>query len=208
MESLHWSRILTGTAACEEEVTQQQVSCQNLWPMKSLHWGNPFLKDYTQRGNHPHWNSSWRSHVGDVNEKLPAMGRTPYWSRGRVKGRRISGVSVMNWPQLSLPILPWWRVTSEAEPVEGKDRVAWWVPGGQPRPTHHNQKGALTVKRATREKSCLVPKWQSCFPLPKHTKWAAVLLSACRSRWCIFRGAILTDTAMPQKSGLSRWHFC
>lgn len=39
---------LSRTAACEEELTQQQVSCQNLWPMRSLHWGNPFLTDYIQ----------------------------------------------------------------------------------------------------------------------------------------------------------------
>lgn len=40
METLHWSRLLAGTAACEEEFTQRQVSLCGP--------GNPFLKDYTQ----------------------------------------------------------------------------------------------------------------------------------------------------------------
>lgn len=47
---------------------------------------------------------------------------------------------------------------SEVEPVEGgSDRMAWWVPGGQPRSTHRNQKVVLNVNRATLAKPCLVP---------------------------------------------------
>jgi len=47
VESLHWSRLLAGDVAREEEPMQEQVFWWELQPVESLCWSSLFLKDCT-----------------------------------------------------------------------------------------------------------------------------------------------------------------
>lgn len=143
MDSLHWGRLLAGTAACEEEVTQQQVSCLNLWPMGSLLWDNPFLKDCTRWKSptleHLKNCSAWERPMLEMFMKDCHLWEGPCIGAGEECKEEGSQRWVL-WADHSSHSPSSLgrgcrRVMGEAEPLEGRDRVFDEYQASQGQPT-------------------------------------------------------------------------